>query len=354
LILQLSPQLMFLKKSVEPVHLVMPNSVEGIKMRGLIRTGLVLTALGGVSVGIISLWSIGTPEKLGMLTGDAMKGAYLARSSGCVTCHTDIANAGRALAGGAPLDTPFGSFIPPNITPDFAAGIGGWSLDQFAKAVRQGINPEGKAYYPAFPYEFYAEFSDQDIADLWAAINAVPTVETAAAPHDVGFPFNQRWGLKLWRAAFMSPVEMSPVFGQSNEWNRGQQLVQGAAHCAACHTSRNLLGGLQADKAFSGNKKLPGGSAAPSIRAADLIAAGWTTKNLDYALRTGIMPNGDVLGGSMAEVVQAGTSFLTDEDRMAIASYLLNARDGERVSVDAMDAPTEEAVLEHTPGMVMP
>jgi len=322
-------------------------------MRGLIRTGLVLGVLGGVSVGIISMWSIGIPEKLGMLTGDAMNGAYLARSSGCVTCHTDIANAGRALAGGAPLDTPFGNFIPPNITPDFEAGIGGWSLDQFATALRQGINPEGKAYYPAFPYEFYAEYSDQDVADLWAAINAVPPVNIPAAPHDVGFPFNQRWGLKLWRAAFMSPVQMSPVLGQSDEWNRGQQLVQGATHCAACHTGRNFLGGLKSKNALSGNKDLPGGSAAPSIRAADLLTAGWTVKNLEYALRTGMMPSGDVLGGSMAEVVQAGTSFLTEADRVAIASYLLSPNDGVIASNTAIDAPSEEPAMEPRSGMVM-
>lgn len=318
-------------------------------MRGLIRASLTLGVLGGIGVGIISIWAIGQPERLGMLTGDPMAGAYLARSSGCVTCHTDIANEGRALAGGAPLDTPFGSFIPPNITPDFSAGIGGWTLDEFARAVRQGINPDGKAYYPAFPYEFYAELSDQDIADLWAAINAVPPVETAAPPHDVGFPFNQRWGLKLWRAAFMSPVEMSPVMGQTESWNRGRKLAQGAAHCAACHTGRNFLGGLKAKEAFSGNDNLPGGSSAPSIRASELVSNGWTLKNLEYALRTGIMPNGDVLGGSMAEVVQASTSYMTDADREAIASYLLTNEDGMLAKAN----PNQDAPMIHTPGMVM-
>ncbi len=325
----------------------------GIDMKGLLRTGLALGLIGGVSIGIISIWTIGEPEALGMLTGDAMKGAYLARSGGCVTCHTDIANAGRALAGGAPLDTPFGSFVPPNITADFDAGIGSWTLDQFAVAIRQGINPDGKAYYPAFPYEFYAEFSDQDVADLWTAIREVPAVPTAAPPHDVNFPFNQRWGLKLWRAAFMSPVSMTPVLGQSDSWNRGQQLVEGAAHCAACHTGRNFLGGLQADKAFSGNDSLPGGSKAPSIRTADLRAANWTSKKLEYALRTGIMPSGDVLGGSMAEVVQAGTSYLTDADREAIANYLLDPKDGSIAPEQTAETSTSEPTMEHTPGMVM-
>ena len=288
-----------------------------------------------------------------MLTGDAKNGAYIARSSGCVTCHTDIENAGLALAGGAPLDTPFGSFVPPNITPDFGAGIGDWTLDQFAVAVRQGINPDGKAYYPAFPYEFYAAFSDQDVADLWAAIASVPAVATAAPPHDVGFPFNQRWGLKLWRAAFMAPVEMSPVIGQTNSWNRGRQLVEGATHCAACHTGRNFLGGLKATETFTGNSDLPGDSSAPAIRASDLRNTGWTTKSLEYALRTGIMPSGDVLGGSMAEVVQAGTSYLTDQDRAAIASYLMTPKDGEDMTGEISIPAANSSAADDMSGMVM-
>ncbi len=322
-------------------------------MRGLIRTGVGLGILGSAAIAVLAAWPIGTPVALGMVTGDPTRGAYLARSSGCITCHTNIADAGRALAGGAPLDTPFGSFVPPNITPDLVAGIGDWTLDQFAVALRQGIRPDGKAYYPAFPYEFYAAFTDQDVADLWAAIRTVPAVDRAAAPHDVGFPFNLRWGLKIWRAAYMAPVEMSPLLGKSDEWNRGQQLAQGATHCAACHTGRNMLGGLQADQAFGGNDNLPGGSAAPAIRAADLREGGWTPANLTYALRTGIMPNGDVLGGSMAEVVKDGTSFLTDGDRAAIAAYLLDSTDGSPPPGDTDVAVSRDAPMVHTPGMVM-
>jgi len=316
-------------------------------MRGLIRIGLGTALLGAAFVGTVAAWPIATPARLGMLTGDVERGAYLARSSGCVTCHTNVAADGAALAGGAPLETPFGDFVPPNITFDPDAGIGDWSLDEFAVALRQGINPDGEAYYPAFPYEFYAEFTDQDIADLWAAMATVPTVDVAAAPHDVGFPFNQRWGLKLWRAAFMAPVEMSPVIGRSSVWNRGQQLVEGAAHCAACHTSRNFLGGLS-DTPFTGNDRLPGGSVAPDITPEALSAAGWTAPGLTYALRTGITPTGDVFGGSMAEVVAEGTSFLSDSDRDAIAAYLTNEAD----PADA-PAPSADGVVVHSPDMVM-
>ena len=321
-------------------------------MRGLIRTAVAIGTVGLVSIAIMAKWPIAEPAHLGMMAGDAYRGAYLARSSGCIACHTNATSGGAALAGGAPLDTPFGSFVPPNITPDPDGGIGNWSLDQFAVALRQGVRPDGKAYYPAFPYEFFADFSDQDVADLWAAIQIVPPVPVAAAENDVSFPFNLRWGLKLWRAAYMKPAKISPVMGQSAAWNRGQQLVTGPAHCAACHTGRNKLGGLKDSEALAGNDNLPGGSKAPPILAADLVARGWTVANMAYALRTGVMPDGDVFGGGMAEVVQAGTSFLEEDDREAIAAYLLD-QPGAPAQTGTPVADAGMAGMVHTPGMQM-
>jgi mono/diheme cytochrome c family protein len=321
-------------------------------MRGLIRTAVAFGAIGFVGIAIVASWPIAEPVHLGMLAGDAYRGAYLARSGGCIACHTSAAKGGAALAGGAPLDTPFGSFVPPNITPDPVYGIGDWTLDQFAVALRQGVRPDGKAYYPAFPYEFYADLSDQDVADLWAAIQTVPAVPVAAAENDVSFPFNMRWGLKLWRAAYMVPVKISPIMGQSPEWNRGKQLVTGAGHCAACHTGRNMLGALKESEALAGNDNLPGGSKAPPILAAVLVAKSWTVANMAYALRTGVKPDGDVFGGGMAEVVQAGTSFLDEADREAIASYLLD-QPGTPAPPSTPVADAGMAGMVHTPGMQM-
>ena len=331
---------------------VIPFTEKATDMRGLIRAAVAFGTVGLVGIAVIAKWPIAEPVHLGMLAGDAYRGAYLARSSGCIACHTSVAKGGAALAGGAPLDTPFGSFVPPNITPDPVHGIGDWTLDQFAVALRQGVRPDGKAYYPAFPYEFYANLSDQDVADLWAAIQAVPPVPMAAAENDVSFPFNLRWGLKLWRAAFMSPAKISPVMGQSPQWNRGQQLVTGPAHCAACHTGRNMLGGLKKSEALAGNDNLPGGSKAPPILATDLAAKGWTVANMAYALRTGVMPDGDVFGGGMAEVVQAGTSFLNEADREAIATYLLD-QPGIPAPSGTPVADAGMAGMVHTPGMQM-
>ena len=184
--------------------------------------------------------------------------------------------------------------------------------------------PEGDPYYPVFTYSFYAGFTDQEIADLWEAFRTVPPVADAAPAHDVGFPFSFRSGLKLWRAAYLDAPETDALMGTSSPWNRGRLLVEGAAHCAACHTGRTLAGGLDASARFAGNDSLPGGSKAPSILTADLLEGGWTVANLAYALQSGLLPNGDAFGGSMAEVVAEGTSYLTDADREAIATYLLD------------------------------
>ncbi len=311
-------------------------------MRGLIRTALILGPLtASVGAAALHLWPIGENPPTEFPRGDALEGAYLARASGCVSCHTNFESDGAALAGGAPLDTPFGVFVPPNITPHPDAGIGRWTIQDFAKAVRQGISPDGDPYYPVFTYSFYATFDDQQIADLWEAFRTVPAIAMRAPEHDVSFPFSFRGGLKLWRAGYLDAPNTAALMGTSDAWNRGRQFVEGPAHCAACHTGRNIAGGLKDSETFAGNDDLPGGSKAPSIRADDLVRKGWTESNLAFALKLGIAPSGDAFGGSMAEVVTYGTAYLTDTDRAAIATYLLDP--------DGTGTPTEPVLSETSP-----
>lgn len=318
-------------------------------MRGLIRTAMATGALAaGAGALVLNLWPIGESEPAAFPQGDPLRGAYLARASGCVSCHTNFEDNGAALAGGAPLDTPFGTFVPPNITPHPEAGIGRWTIQDFATAVRQGISPEGDPYYPVFTYSFYANFTDQQIADLWEAFRTVPAVAERAEDHDVGFPFSFRDGLKLWRAGYLEAPETDALMGMSDAWNRGRRLVEGPAHCAACHTGRNLAGGLKKSKAFAGNDNLPGGSKAPSIRAEDLAGNGWNVANLSYALKLGILPNGDAFGGSMAEVVTNGTAFLTDADRTAIATYLLDPAGSGDPAATEPDRVPEAQTVDHS------
>jgi mono/diheme cytochrome c family protein len=294
-------------------------------MKHLILVVAGALALAGAGVAALQAWPVGNPPALEAIEGNAERGAYLARMSGCIACHTDVEGGGAPLAGGLELETDFGTFHSPNLTTERENGIGAWTPEMFAKAVRQGISPEGVSYYPAFPYPFYSRFSDQDIADLWAAFQTVPPVSEPSLPQALQFPYSFRPALKAWRALFLDMGPFEPTPGKSEKWNRGKFIVRGPAHCGACHTPRNFLGARQVELRLHGATGLPEGGKSPPITAKGLIERGWTVGNLEYALKTGITPDGDAFGGSMGEVVREGTSFLTQSDREAIATYLLDA-----------------------------
>lgn len=278
----------------------------------------------GAAMAALTVWPIGETRNLTSMTGNAERGAYLARMSGCIACHTDSENGGAPLAGGVALETNFGTFYSPNLTTDKEQGMGDWTLETFEKAVRQGVSPDGKSYYPAFPYPFYRKLSDQDVADLWMAFQTVPPAAQPSKDQDVVFPFNFRGGLKLWRALFLDQTGFQTIEGQNEAWNRGKYIVEGPAHCGACHTPRNTLGARQAELRLHGADKLTGGGKSPPITTAALMENGWTEKSLAYALRTGVLPDGDTFGGSMGEVVRDGTRFLSQDDLNAIAGFLMN------------------------------
>lgn len=287
---------------------------------------LMVAGAGGITG--LRLYPVANPVEAITLIGDVGAGAYLARASGCIACHTNVEGGGPPLAGGAGFETQFGTVYAANLTTDPEFGIGDWSIEDFAKAVRQGLTPDDVPYYPVFTYAFYQDFSDQQIADLWAAFQTVTPVNEPVPITDLAFPFSERDGLKLWRAAFLHAPRTTPVSGQSDIWNRGRALVEGATHCAACHTERNIAGGRKVYTGrMEGNDVLPGGSKAPAITSTALVASGWDVDSLSYALQTGIMPSGDTFGGGMGEVVQMGTRFMTQEDRIAMATYLMDQSD---------------------------
>ncbi len=287
---------------------------------------LMVAGAGGITG--LRLYPVANPVEAITLIGDVGAGAYLARASGCIACHTNVEGGGLPLAGGAGFETQFGTVYAANLTTDPEFGIGDWSIEDFAKAVRQGLTPDDVPYYPVFTYAFYQDFSDQQIADLWVAFQTVAPVNEPVPITDLAFPFSERDGLKLWRAAFLHAPRTTPVSGQSDIWNRGRALVEGATHCAACHTERNIAGGRKVYTGrMEGNDVLPGGFKAPAITSTALVASGWDVDSLSYALQTGIMPSGDTFGGGMGEVVQMGTRFMTQEDRIAMATYLMDQSD---------------------------
>ena len=289
------------------------------------RYGGFLLALGFVLFAAVSaiLWISAEPERpergVGVV-GNAQRGAYVLRLSGCVSCHTDTARGGGFLAGGGALESDFGTLYAPNITTHKRDGIGDWTQADFFAAMTYGESPHGYPYYPAFPYAFYTRLSDQDIADLWAALRRVAPLPGTTADNSLRFPYYLRIFLRPWQWMFFEHGARAAPDG-APQWQRGYELVTGPGHCGACHTPRNFLGARKQRQALTGTRL--GGERVPDISAEALQRDGWSQEDIVFALQTGVTPSGDVLGGSMGEVVRESTSYLNRSDLEAIAAYLL-------------------------------
>ncbi|HUO22588.1 MAG TPA: cytochrome c [Caulobacteraceae bacterium] len=248
------------------------------------------------------------------------RGAVLAAAGDCRGCHTDIKGKGAELAGGPALATQFGSFYAPNITFDKTAGIGDWSEADFRRAMRQGKGAHGEYLYPVFPYAAFTGMTDQDISDLYAYLRAQPTSANATPHNAIPFPFNIRPTLAFWRLMFFHKGPLKPVAGQSAEWNRGRYLAEAVAHCQECHTPRNVLGGLDNGRAYAGEPHGPDNQRAPNITPGGWTKS-WSADDVAEMLDSGMEPDGDYVGGSMATVVE-GTTKLSLADRKAIGVYM--------------------------------
>jgi mono/diheme cytochrome c family protein len=257
--------------------------------------------------------------------GDPERGAYILRLGGCTACHTDMKNNGAPLAGGGPLKSPYGTFYAPNITPDKETGIGGWSTEDFIRAMTEGKPPSGLPYYPAFPYTSYTHMKRQDLIDLKAYLDTVKPVKHDVPPHDLRFPYNMRIGIVLWRLLFFEAGPFVPDPDKSADWNRGAYIVTGPAHCGECHSPRNFFGAVDDSQALVGTTAGPDGKAVPGITQHDKRGiGGWSKGDIAYFLDSGLLPDGDFIGGSMAEVIEYSASHWTDADREAVAEYLLS------------------------------
>ena len=254
-------------------------------------------------------------------TGDAERGAYVLSMGGCTACHTDVRNDGPLLAGGPALATPFGTFYPPNLTPDPATGIGGWTTGEFVQAMTKGVSPEGYDYYPSFPYTSYANMTRQDLVDLKAYLDSLEPVDNAVPPHDLSFPFDIRALLKPWKLMFFHAHGIEPDPSKSESWNRGNYLVNGPGHCGECHSPRNALGAVDSARALAGSRVGPDGKPVPNITPSEDGIGGWSEEDIATGLATGLLPEFESFGGAMI-LVQENLAHLPRADLDAIAAYL--------------------------------
>jgi mono/diheme cytochrome c family protein len=246
------------------------------------------------------------------------RGKALTEAGDCASCHT--ADPSKPFAGGKRIDTPFGVIYSPNLTPDRDTGIGGWSDEEFYRALRYGVRRDGSRYYPAFPYPNFTRMIRDDLLAIRAYLATLTPVNNRPPPPQLRWPLNYRVVMRAWDFVFFRPGIFEPNQQKSAEWNRGGYLVTGAAHCGVCHTPKNMFGADKRGSAFGGG--LVQGWFAPRLDGAERSGLkSWSVDDIAEYLASG--RNGKShAGGLMAEVVVNSTSKMSDQDIRAIAVYL--------------------------------
>src|ERR1044072_3570781 len=284
---------------------------------------LVLLAFVAAVIGLAVFWFVTIPatvpaSALPSRTPDLVNGKEIFYAGGCTSCHATPGQDDKTrLGGGLGLKSPFGTFYVPNISPDPNDGIGKWSEADFVTAMTRGTSPDGRHYFPAFPYTSYQRMRTEDVRDLFAFLKTLPPVQGRVRDHDVPFPFNIRRTLGGWKFLFLDGKPFEPDASKPAQWNRGAYLVNGPGHSAECHSPRNALGSIVASQRFAGGPNPEGEGWVPNITQQAL--KDYSDKDIADVLETGTTPDGQTIGGAMAPVIR-NTSQLTPEDRDAMAA----------------------------------
>lgn len=294
-------------------------------MRRLVVALLVLAALAA--------WWVTAPVTLSAddlpdHQADPAAGERIFWAAGCASCHATPVEGERAkgedkrlLGGGLEIESPYGLFRVPNISSHAEDGIGDWTALEFVNAMQRGVAPDGRHYYPSFPYTSYARMAVEDVLDLKAFLDTLPAVPGRAGEHELGFPWSLRRGIGAWKRVYLDPAPVVALDAADELAVRGRALVEGAGHCGECHTPRNRFGGLLSDRWLAGAPNPEGRGRVPNITPAGKTISTWSAEDIEYYLESGFTPDFDTVGGTMV-AVQENLAKLTADDRRAIAAYL--------------------------------
>ncbi|MGB8399754.1 cytochrome c [Bradyrhizobium sp.] len=245
-------------------------------------------------------------------------GQALTVAGDCASCHT--ADPAKPFAGGKRIDTPFGAIYSPNLTPDRETGLGAWSDEDFYRALRFGVAPDGSHYYPAFPYPYFTKLTRDNIQAIRVYLATLTPFQNPPRPPELRWPFNHRFVMRVWNWLFFKPGIYQPDQTKGTPWNRGGYLVEGVAHCGGCHTPKNMFGADQSGQRYGGGRVQ--GMFAPRLDGAERSGLkSWSVDDIVEYLQSG--RNGRSHAGQlMSEVVANSTSKMSDADVRAIAVYL--------------------------------
>ncbi len=261
-----------------------------------------------------------TPPKAAQFSPEVIaRGAEMAAIGDCAVCHT--ASHAQPYAGGRRIPTPFGLITATNITPDVESGVGNWSEAAFRRAMRDGVDDQGRFLYPAMPYPHFTQATDQDITALYAFLMTRQPVHAEMPPNELPLPLKLRPVMAGWNLLFFKAQPWRDDPKQSAEWNRGAYLATAIGHCAACHTPINALGGEVSSKPYAGGEVE--GWDAPALQAASSAAKPWTVEELTDYLRTGLSDQHGAAGGPMVDVTRE-LATVPEQDVRAIATYFVS------------------------------
>lgn len=266
------------------------------------------------------------------------RGRYLVHAGDCAACHTD--DEGQPFAGGRAVPTPFGTIYSTNITPDRETGIGKWTDEQFYEAMHEGVRPNGQHLYPAFPYPWFTKLSRDDVLAIKSYLDSLRPVKSEAKPPDLPWPLSVRESVAGWNTMFFKAGSFQPNARKSAQWNRGAYLVEGLGHCGACHSPKNVLGGVKRKDRFEGGQGE--GWFATSLVGNDRAGLGaWSVDEIVEYLKTGANDRARAMG-PMAEVVHNSTQYLTREDLHAVATYLKDLPGDPDIQQASAPSPDDE------------
>ena len=284
-------------------------------------------------VGVLLIYWITAPNRIDATElphsePNLVNGETMFWVGGCGSCHAHEFATGDEkfkLGGGLQLNTDYGTFVAPNISPDPEFGIGSWTDVDFVNAMKYGVSPDGKHLYPSFPYTSYQYMTMQDMLDLKAFIDTLPPVKNNVSRHNLKFPYYFRRGIGIWKLVYLKDESFVIDSNATYEINRGKYLVEGPGHCAECHTIRDIFGGLNRNFWLAGAPAADGDGFVPNITPSEEGINHWSIEDIQYSLESGFTPEFDSFGGNMASV-QDNLSRLSADDRNAIATYLKSVK----------------------------
>jgi mono/diheme cytochrome c family protein len=293
--------------------------------KGRSAAALAIGALAGSAAFVV----LSRPEPpggpLSARQADLANGERLYHAASCGYCHRATGATPQAPGlptGGAAFPTPVGTFFPGNLTPDRESGLGTWTEGQFVDAMVRGTSPDGRHYFPAFPYPSFRRMAIEDVRDLYAYLKTLRPVH-AGPPRAPTVPLEPlaRRGVGIWkRLALDAPGAVAP---HEPGVRRGEYLVNGPGHCGECHTPRDLLMRPDRRRLLAGGPHPAGEGQVPSLRGLVRRGRYRDAPDLALALQQGETLGYDKLSSGGMGAIQANLGRLPETELLSIAQYLV-------------------------------